>query len=125
MKKYAFLFLLLICSQAFAGEKVRVYTDYNPVRILHLVDGRDFELEANKAGLAGNFKEVDESSVPQDKSDRDFWMFEKGAIKIDSVKKKSIEDAKTKRATDKASAITKLKATGMTDDEIKAIGIGE
>lgn len=117
------LVLLTFCNSAHAGN-VRVYTDYDPVRIMYLTDGANADLEANKAGLAGSFKDVDSSTIPQDRTDRNFWKFEKGAIKIDSIKKKSIEDAKTKRATDKESAITKLRATGLTNEELAAINIG-
>ena len=37
------------------------------------------------------------------------------------AKKKAIEDATTKKATDQAAAKTKLKALGLTDDEILAL----
>ena len=124
MKKYLFLFLILVCSTALAEEKVRVYTDYSPVRIMHLVDGANADLEASKAGLAGAFKEVDKSSIPQDRTDRNFWKFTSGQIKVDTAKKKVAEDLKKKREADRASAISKLKATGLTDEELKVIGIG-
>ena len=35
--------------------------------------------------------------------------------------KKAVEDAATKKATDQAAATTKLKALGLTDDEIVAL----
>ena len=124
MKKYFVLFLILICSTAYADEKVRVYTDYSPVRVLQCSPGANADLEANKAGLAGAFKDVDASSIPQDRSDRDFWKWESGQIKVDSNKKKSHDDLKTKKESDKASAIIKLKTQGLTDDELKSIGIG-
>lgn len=38
-----------------------------------------------------------------------------------TAKKKAIEDAATKKATDQAAAKTKLKALGLTDDEIVAL----
>jgi len=38
-----------------------------------------------------------------------------------TAKKKAIEDAATKKTTDQAAATTKLKALGLTDDEIVAL----
>ena len=37
------------------------------------------------------------------------------------AKRKAIEDAATKKTTDQAAATTKLKALGLTDDEIVAL----
>ncbi len=125
MKKLIiFYFLILISTSAFAAEKVRVYTDYNPVRILYVVPGKDLEIEANKSGLKGNFKIVDKSTIPQDRSERGFWRFEKGSINTDLDARKSFEDLKTKKLTDGVSGIKKLKASGLTDDEIAALKIG-
>tara|TARA_R100000231_G_C5320827_1_gene163364 strand:+ start:174 stop:395 length:222 start_codon:yes stop_codon:yes gene_type:complete len=42
-------------------------------------------------------------------------------IADDTAKRKAREDAATKRATDQAAATTKLKALGLTDDEIVAL----
>ena len=120
MKKIL-LFLLLICSPALAEEKVRVYTDYTPVRILYLTPGANADVEANKSGLEGEFKEVGKSSIPQDRSERDFWKFESGQVKVDNTRKKARQDLKEKKAADKASAIEKLKAVGFTDSEIDTL----
>ena len=114
------ILVLFFGSMAYA-EKVRVYTDYNPVRILHLVEGTNFDLEANKSGLEGNFKEIDDSAIPKDRSDRDAWKFEKGGVVVDPVKKQLKADIKAKKELDKASVIEKLKGIGFTDDEIKAL----
>ena len=43
------------------------------------------------------------------------------AIADTIAKKKAIEDAATKKTTDQAAATTKLKALGLTDDEIVAL----
>mgnify|MGYP001233649712 CR=1 FL=1 len=120
MKNLIFL-LLLICAPAFA-EDVYIYTDYNPVRVLHVISGANPELEANKAGLAGTVKKIDSSGVPTDRSDRDFWEFKQGTIKVNPAKKKAHDDLEAKKIVDRASAKTKI---GLTEDELKSIGIGD
>ena len=125
MKIYVFILGLLLTATCFAEERVRVYTDYSPVRILYLLEGTDFKLEADKAGLSGNFKDVDSSSIPKDRSDRNFWKFESGQIKVDNVKKKVAQDLKAKKDSDKDSAIGKLKVLGLTDEELAVLKIGE
>ena len=119
MKKLLPLFLMLVCSVAQA-ETVRVYTDYTPVRILKLVEGTDFEVEASKAGLSGSFRDIDESQLPTDRLDRDIWKLKNGVIRPDAVLKTE-KDAKQAK---KVSALGKLKTTtGLTDEEVKLLGI--
>ena len=122
MKKYLFLAIIFISSNAFA-ETVRVYTDYKPVRILQVVGDGNADLEASKAGLAGAFIEVDSASIPSDRTDRDFWKFESGQIQTDNLKKTARQDLKTKKQSDRDSAIEKLKALGLTEDELVTLGI--
>ena len=45
----------------------------------------------------------------------------KGTVESGKTLKENMEAAIAKKATDKASATTKLKALGLTDDEIAAI----
>lgn len=119
MKKLLLL-MLLICTPAYA-EKVRVFTDYSPVRILKLVDKTsDFDLEADKTGLKGSFKDTEEASIPQDREDRDAWEWKSGVIKIAADKKADI----SKKKSDKVSAIGKLKTLGLNDDELASLGMG-
>ena len=117
------LAVLLFSTNAHA-EKVRVYTDYSPVRILRVIGNADFDLEADKAGLKGTFKEVEDTAIPEDRSDRDFWKFQAGAIKVDKAKKKEAEDKKAKHESDRATALVKLKAVGLSEDELSALKIG-
>ena len=118
MKMIFFLVLFLTgCGNAFA-EKVRVYTDYSPVRILKLIDeNADFDAEAGKSGLKGNFKVIDSSEIPNDRVDRDAWKMKNGAISADPQLKADIAIEEKKR-TD---AIEKLKVLGLTDEDIKIL----
>ena len=121
MKKIAFFVLgaLLFTLPAFA-EKVRVYTDYSPVRILRLVDkNTNFENEAGKAGLSGNFKEIDESKIPQDRAERDAWKLLNGSISVDA----NLRDKLRAKKESHASAIEKLKTLGLDEKEIAALGL--
>ena len=119
MKKYIPLLLLLICSTAHA-EKVRVYTDYNPVRVMHLVDkNSDFDMEAEKADLKGAYKELEIDEIPTDRTERDAWKFKAGEVKPDS--KLQTEIAKEKKK--KTDALEKLKGLGFTDEDLSALGL--
>ena len=121
MKKIIPLFLLLICSSAHA-EKVRVYTDYSPVRILKLVNkNSNFEVEAHKSNLTGNFKEIDDSDLPSDRSTRDNWKFVGGKIKEDPT----LKAAGAAKLQKKTAAIEKLKGLGLTTSDLESIGITE
>ena|SRR3990167_2954300 len=120
MKTNILVFLLLIgCSTAHA-EKVRVYTDYSPIRILRLVSqDADFESEAGKVGLKGNFKVMDEKDIPTDRSDRDAWKLDKGVIKVDQSLKAEINSKKQ----NKTDLIVKLKGMGLDDSDIEILGV--
>src|SRR3990167_10628249 len=125
MKKPIVLFLIFICSTAHA-ETVRVYKDYDPPRIMYVVGGADAELEASKAGNKGAFIVIDSSSIPATSEDspHEALVVKQGSLVIDQAKKKAINDRQAKKESDKQSAIEKLKAVGMTDDEILALKIG-
>ena len=118
MKKLIPLLLLFVCSTAFA-EKVRIYTDYSPVRVLKLVSGTDFDVEAGKSGLSGNFKDIDSSQIPADRSDRDAWKLSKGSVVVDQTLKAAIDTKISKRTQ----LIDKLKVLGLTDEDIELIPI--
>ncbi len=118
--KYLALFLLFISVPAFADE-VRVYTDYSPVRVLKLIDPKaDFEIEADKAGLKGNFRQMEESDLPKTRDDRNAWKLKSGSVSADKSLKDEIQAEKQK----KVDAIEKMKGLGLTDDDLTALGIG-
>ena len=124
MKKYIFLFCsILICSNAHA-EKVRVFTDYSPVRVLKMVDkNSSFEVEANKSGLKGNFKDVEEALIPKDRDSREFWTFEKGEIKIDETLKLAKASSEESKKQKKTVLIGKLKTLGLDDEDVKILNL--
>jgi len=113
MKTLLFLFLL-IPSVCFA-EQVRVYTDYTPVRILKLVEGTDFEIEASKSRLKGNFKDMDENQLPQDRNYRDAWKMKNGSVSVDAVLK-SEKDVKTAKLS---TIKTNMQTVGLTPETIE------
>lgn len=115
---------MVFCSVSFAADPdIYVFTDYTPVRLLYLIDGANLEIESGKAGLVGARQKISISDIPVYKTDRAFWKFQGGKVIVDNTKKKESDDAKTKKSSDKTSAITKLKATGLTDEELLALGI--
>lgn len=66
--------------------KVRVYTDYSPVKILRGVDGKEFteptDALAEKLGLVGAFVEVEHDSLPEERTDRNLWKVVDGAVVV-------------------------------------------
>jgi len=66
---------------------------------------------------------VDESALPQgdDAKYFDAWVLNNGVVTVDATKKQAIIDKQTAEATAKASALAKLTALGLTQDEVKAL----
>lgn len=121
MKKTIFLAVLIsaISVSAYA-EKVRVYTDYTPVRILKLGNAdTNFEVEAGKSNLKGAFKDVDLSELPNNRADRNAWKWSNGRVKVDENLKAQIEAKKAGRNA----SINKLKDLGLDDNDLKNLGI--
>ena len=59
--------------------KVRVYSDYSPIKI---VNGEDLDKVSNSAGLTGAYIEIDNSMLPEDRIHRDFWKVVDGAVVV-------------------------------------------
>lgn len=123
MKTIIIVLSLFFCTFAYAETDMYVFSDYTPVRIMYLVRGADVELEASKAGLSGAKKKVLPNEIPQTREHRNAWKLKQGTVQADATIVKSIENAKKKKAGDKAAAIAKLKAQGLTDDELLALNI--
>jgi hypothetical protein len=64
---------------------------------------------------------IDESELPTDNKYFDAWELIDGKVVINETKKQAIIDAIEAPITAKASALAKLAALGLTQDEIKAI----
>jgi len=66
---------------------------------------------------------VDESALPQgdDAKYFDAWVLNNGVVTVDETKKQAIIAAEQAQATAKASALAKLTALGLTQDEVKAL----
>ena len=66
---------------------------------------------------------VDESALPQgdDAKYFDAWVLNNGVVTVDETKKQAIIDAIQAPITAKASALSKLTALGLTQDEVKAL----
>lgn len=106
--------------------KVRVYTDYDPIRILRGVNKKEFteptDSLAEKMGLVGAFVEVNESEIPSDRSYRAAWKVQGGKIKNDSAKVALIDAEKAQKEADvliqakmKELATNALKTDGVLD----------
>jgi len=64
---------------------------------------------------------VDTASLPTDNEFFDAWELLDGKVVVNEVKKQAIIDAIQAPITAKASALVKLTALGLTQDEVKAI----
>jgi hypothetical protein len=64
---------------------------------------------------------VDDSELPTDNEFFNAWELVNGKVVVNEVKKQAIIDAQTSATTAKASALTKLAALGLTQDEVKAL----
>ena len=66
---------------------------------------------------------VDESALPQgdDAKYFDAWVLNNGVVTVDEAKKQAIIDKQTAETTAKASALSKLTALGLSEDEVKAL----
>lgn len=93
--------------------KVRVYTDYDPVRILRGVCGKQFieptDALAAKCNLSGNYTVLDDSLIPQSREDRKYWKVADGKVRCDHVRKQADLDKAAQIEADKMAILEKLK----------------
>jgi hypothetical protein len=64
---------------------------------------------------------VDDSELPTDNTYFNAWELIDGKVVVNEVKKQAIIDAQTAATTTKESALAKLAALGLTQDEVKAL----
>ena len=67
------------------------------------------------------YKIVDVADFPKDFTFRNAWELINGEIVVNEAKKQAMIDAQTAATTVKESALTKLAALGLTQDEVKAL----
>jgi hypothetical protein len=64
---------------------------------------------------------VDDSELPTDNEYFNAWELVDGKVVVNATKKQAIIDAQTAATTTKESALAKLAALGLTQDEVKAL----
>ena len=64
---------------------------------------------------------VDDSELPTDNEYFNAWELVDGKVIVNETKKQAIIDAQTAATTAKASALAKLTALGLTQDEVTAL----
>ena len=64
---------------------------------------------------------VDADSLPTDNEFFNAWELVDGQVIVNQIKKQAIIDAQTAATTAKESALAKLAALGLTEDEVKAL----
>lgn len=96
---------------------IRVYTDYEPVRILYNIHG-EFDENAEKAGLTGNFVLVDEKDLPKDRTNREAWAVQGGKVVEDATKKAALEQDRAEKRNKVSSALAKL---GISKEDFKLL----
>jgi len=64
---------------------------------------------------------IDDSELPADNEFFDAWELVDGKVVVNQAKKQAIIDAQEAQVTAKESAMAKLSALGLTEDELKAL----
>ena len=64
---------------------------------------------------------VEESDILTDRTFRDAWEFVNGQVVVNETKKQAIINQEQTKISNKSSALSKLTALGLTEDEIKAL----
>ena len=79
------------------------------------------EIAAKDVPNGKQYKIVNDSDIPTDRTFRDAWELVNGQIVVNEIKKQAIIDAQQAPIIAKESAISKLAALGLTQEEIKAL----
>jgi hypothetical protein len=66
---------------------------------------------------------VDEADLPQDQTYFDAWELVNGVVVVNETKKQAIIDAAQAQIDAKQSALNKLMALGLTEEEALALGV--
>jgi len=123
-----FLFLFLIVS-VYPKNVIVVRKADNTVAVIYPV--KNAPLDEIYQEATGNtdlegllYVIMDDSKLPS-RDDRNFWEWDGSSVekkvKVNNIKKQATKDAETKKEQDKVNAKSKLKALGLTDDEINTL----
>jgi hypothetical protein len=103
-------------------QRIIYSNDNNGLVIVIPSDELPFEEVVALSVPAGKeYKIVDAFDIPTDRTFRDAWELVDGQIVVNEAKKQAIIDAQTAATTTKESALAKLAALGLTQDEVKAL----
>ena len=98
---------------------IRVYTGYDPVKIVSINSNStdaDLQKVADKAGLTGSFESITDADIPVSREDRDSWEVQGGKVKVNAVKKAAKDAEKQAKKDAKNATLIKL---GITEEELK------
>lgn len=98
--------------------KIRVYTDYDPIKILHGVKDEPNDALAAKCGLKGNFVVMDSSELPQSRENRAEWKHKDGRIVVDQAKVSARVAKESEKVSKKQAVLAKLK---LSEEEVKTL----
>ena len=79
-------------------------------------------VKANPLGLP--YADMDSSELPATREDRNVWELVGNKVKINQAKKQQLDDEKQAKKAIKDSAVTKLKALNLTEEEIESLKNG-
>ncbi len=68
-----------------------------------------------------SYEDIDESEIPATREDRDAWELKDGKIEVNQAKKQQFDEDKQNKKNTKASAVSKLKVLGLTQEEVSNI----
>ena len=119
-KMIMFLLVLLLAIPAYAKNVRVIYRPDGGVSVVRSVGGASLN-EAMPSELIGMpYDDMDESELPVRDEYRNAWEPKPGGkgVRLNESKKNALKVAKEKKVNDKKNAIDKLKALGLTEDEL-------
>ena len=107
-------------------KKGRAYSDYDPIKVIWPIKGDVVTDDmAAKAGLSGAFIEVEPGDLPADRTNRGQWKVVGNKVKEDAKKVAEKNQERAVKEEKKNSMRNKLKALGLTNDEVDLLKGGD